>query len=252
MRASVVVALILAGCGGGSDETSVSANPPVAPSPATPSPAVPGPALIPPPKAPDAPAPVPPPGTLPVAPTPKPSIDASVLNIALGLQLQPIIPAEPQGFEGKPAFVGQDFHRDQFDPGTYRFWSAATTWTPDLVGSRTELRRTILTINQELHGTGEWLGEFMEADGTMLIKRHGFYIDGTIELDRSLAEWQGNGYSATLIVQSDDEPNWRLCWNLKLPSITRLSCGIFDRTTAAFRGAHIVDDSFGQGPLTWR
>lgn len=266
MRKSVVVALLLAGCGGGGDDTQVASNPapspvavapsPVAPSPA-PSPAPISPIAAPPSKAPE-PAPVsPPPADPPTIPAPAPSIDAVILNMALGTLVQgPVGPntvGQPLGFAGDNAFVAQTYHSSPIDPGTYRFWSAAPDWTPDMVGTRTKLQRAILSITHTRTGTGYWLGDRMEANGTLLISPDGFAASGQIPLNIGLADWQNGPYSAKLLVQTDaDNTVFRLCWDLKLPDVIRLSCGIFDRYSAAFKGVHVVDDSFGQGPLTWR
>src|SRR5690606_35364248 len=104
---------------------------------------------------PKAPAPEPPPAPVPApsAPPAIQTIDSTVLSAAMGDPLGPI-QGNPQGFSGTPVYVGQNFHRDQFDAGTYTFWSRATTWDPDMAGSRTELQRTTLTIRETWAGSG--------------------------------------------------------------------------------------------------
>jgi hypothetical protein len=43
-----------------------------------------------------------------------------------------------------------------------------------------------------------------------------------------------------------------VCWHVRLPTVIRLACGLYDELTSDPRGIHVVDDSHGLGPLTWK
>jgi hypothetical protein len=73
-------------------------------------------------------------------------------------------------------------------------------------------------------------------------------------LNTTHANWFGpSPYYVQLQVQSDTDPEaFRLCWHVIAPSVRRLSCGIYSRDSAAFKGTHVIDDSAGTGPRTFR
>jgi hypothetical protein len=243
LNSTALVALLLAGCGGGGSEpTAVSANPP-APAPA------PGPATSPPLVA-ATPTPSPGPAS---PPTPTQLVDAAVVSQALGTQIMGPVGAQTQGrlLGGTTmAYVAQDFHRDANDPGTYTFESGdASGATPD----STHPAVTFIDIrNSARDQAGAWLGTVMMADLTFLEKEGGLLATGRLPLDSSLGQWNAAPWYADLRINQDVDPAlFRLCWRVRLPNIDRLSCGKFDRLTAAFRGVYISDNSFGQQANIW-
>jgi hypothetical protein len=77
---------------------------------------------------------------------------------------------------------------------------------------------------------------------------------GPYELDTTLAHWEAAPWFVQLQIQSDrrSESMFRLCLHYRLPDAIRLSCGLFDRSTAEHRGVYVVDDSDALGAKTWR
>jgi hypothetical protein len=92
---------------------------------------------------------------------------------------------------------------------------------------------------------------------TVMVRQEGdlaIQDDGKVLVNRTHASWFGpSPYYVQLQVQSDTDPEaFRLCWHVVAPSVRRLSCGIYSRDSAAYRGTHVIDDSAGAGPRTFR
>lgn len=277
-----VLALLLAGCGGGGGEdTAVSASPPAAdpPAVATPAPIVappgitPAPIVVAPPKAPapipspvSAPPPIvtpPPPAGSPPAPpaATQPTISSDVLGMAIGTLVMGPVGANTVGTlttaPGTTAYVGQDWKFDVLNHTTiYRHKSEGQgqTGNPryDLAALGIE---AIDYIKPDANGAyrSNWIGPDMTINGLNLTRAAPFDIGANVELNRTIAQWDAPPYFAQLQVQTDASSDtvFGLCWHIRVPGIIRLSCGKFDRLTAEFRGVRVVDDSQGLGALTW-
>lgn len=92
---------------------------------------------------------------------------------------------------------------------------------------------------------------------TVMVRQGGdlaFKDDERVLLNTTHASW--NGPSSTFVqlqVASDTDPtSFRVCWHISAPSVRRLSCGVFSRASAAFRGSYVIDDSMGTGARTFK
>lgn len=267
---AALIALLLAGCGGGGgeDQTAVSANPPapaatpapsaspppaaVAPIPApTPSPAPSPVSAIPPapPKAPEPPAASPPPAGQPSpAPAPAgPTISGAVLLAALSEWVEPSDNPLAHGTsaDGSTAYVYQRARQTPVDPRNYNNWSGGQTIALLQTGT-----------SFAVVGDGAELGAGFSSANTALVRSQPFRIqpNDAFPLDTTIAEWRAAPWFQQLQLQTDDLSNtvFRACWHFRLPQFIRLTCTKHDRLTGQFRGVHIVDDSDGLGAKVWR
>ena len=92
---------------------------------------------------------------------------------------------------------------------------------------------------------------------TVMVRQEGdlaIQDNDKVLLNTTHANWIGpSPYYVQLQVASDTDPEaFRLCWHVIAPLVRRLSCGIYSRDSAAFRGTHVIDDSAGVGPRTFR
>lgn len=262
VHSTVVIALLLTGCGGGGgSDTAVSANPPAAEPPvaAAPTPA-PTPIAAPPSKTP-APVETPDPETPsepPAGETPAagPSVSAVVLESALRMMYEPTSHASFAPFQGTGAdsnvYISQATIQSVYQFATGLYFDPGDS-DPPRYEVRNALVRTPsvpdLLLGQALEVRDD-LGVFIPMSSA-----GGFNVtQPSYALDQTIAEWRAGDYFAQLQVQTDPASNtaFRLCWHLRTERIIRLACGRHDRLTGEFRGIVLVDDSLGLGPLTWQ
>lgn len=245
--------ILLAGCGGGSDDTAVSATPapvsapapapapaPVAAPPAAPAPA-PAPTPAAPPIAPPAPVPAPQP-----APAPAPTVSGDFLRsvIAIWNTAQGGNPsAIGTAADGTRAYLDQ---RLLSDMSSCQWGAQSAGWAGvDLPGAG---------VGGSCVYTGTYLT--LAADMGTLTRSEPFVIDFTARfpINQVIAEWRNGDDFAQLIVQSDDDPAvLRGCWHLRAPALKRLACVRIDPDRLGLAlGVYIVDDSLAYGVRTWR
>jgi hypothetical protein len=229
LRGLPLIALLMVGCGSDSesDPTAVSASPPAPAAPPIPIRAT----------------PAPPPGT----------VDSAIVAQSLGVQV-----TGPAGERTQArmaggmtmAYVMQDYRRGADGLGTYYFDSGDPTGaSPDA----THLAAALIDISSGPRDQpGAWLGTAMRANLLILEKQGGLMATGNLPLEAALGRWTAASWYAELRIQADPDPAlFRLCWQIRLPSIERLSCGMFHRSTSAFHGIHVSDSSYGPDARVW-
>lgn len=256
--ATALIAVILAGCGGGGSDTAVSATP--SPTPSAPAPATPEPEPVPatPAPAPSTPAPSTPPPAAGPSPEPSTPPAAGPAPVTItGDFLRNTLTAwntaqggRPSAIGGAPdgtmAFVDQQLMTDPWSCGysTYSGGYANDMLPMVHLGWSCQYTESALTIPASI-----------TAGGVSLARDSAFEIDysAVYPVDAVLADWRNGQWFAQLMVQTvTGSPLMRSCWHLLLPSVSRLSCTVFDpAVTGSARGIYLVDDSTGAGPKTW-
>ena len=252
-----MIALLLAGCGGDSNDTAVSASPqpaPVAGAPSSPPPSepptasspAPGPAPTPPPE----PAPEPAPTPVPL-PQPAPTVTGAVFLAALSGQGPVDVPAFENGDSTKgflfASFQNRDDRHTQstgipFSPSS-DLSQYPNSWI-DVAYSFVEgyytLAEDMLIADTSQFG--------IPLKGPELPVRG----EGAVVLDRVLNQWastEGKPWYARLEAKSaPEEPaNFMICWSVSSPKVLRSSCNTFDRLSGAPVGTRVTDDSSVSG-----
>lgn len=254
MRASVVVALILVGCGG-SDDTAVSANPPVA----TPEPG----------KVPTTP--------FPPQPKPPPQAEAPFVYghlVKAAIQSLAEVPAyELDPLTGRPDESGdmvqftsrigpESAWEQRTQPRSYR--CPVNTCGPhnDRYYPFAATMHEVWTVNGEfaLGPDVIWSLAGWQERNDPLVRNSPFVIrdNDKLTLNTTIAEWRLEPNFVQLQVSTyDPSPAvFRLCLHLRLGAaqdvVRRLACSLHDKDTALLRGVQILDDSAGIGGMEYR
>lgn len=279
MRRLTVVALLLAGCGGGSEGTAVSpspAAPPVAaapsptPPPAEPPAKAPEPAPIPaapkPPPAPEPPAPEPPAAS---PPPERPFVYGYLVKAAINSAADFISAYEVNPVTGLPdtsqdrvllaMFQGNDWeHRSQ--PQAYRCpvveeCGPQNEHAYPFHGVFIE-KLTTATGEFALGASALWSIAGWQDRNPPLWRDSPFVIrdNDKLTLNTTIAQWRAEPNFVQLQVSTFDPSNtvFRLCLHLRLDLVRRLACTLHDKDTALLRGAQILDDSAGLGGIEYR
>ena len=221
-----LIALLLAGCGGGGGtDTAVSANPPagtpaIADPPSANPPAAQPPGTQPPEAEPPATQP-------PASPDPKASVTGEALQRALanGVPLSAEFPTPgPTSFADVSWWTHEHTRRLTSEDGKRQMtmWTAATGATvgeamPDSGGFLYPvlLRRSLLTT--------ELSGPSINVQEANRVTFPAYYapLTGLIELDQAAGEWRSGQWYVQLIPQSvaDNPALFRVCWNVYLPDL---------------------------------
>ncbi len=254
-----LIALLLAGCGGGgSDEQAVSANPPAAAAPA-PAPDATPPSKIPTPAAPivapPAPPPVanppaaPPPAAPPAGPTIKGSIVAKAMQTVTVDRGGPWGVAKPVGFEAAEIMLHQGpqyqlgtgvrFSDNGPQPGAYYYRNMSMSVTATFSGSMT-------------------LANAMAVDDSLAIialvgpELHVAAAED-VPLTKTLNTWSGAGDTfASLLISENGPAGFNLCWNIATLSLKRLLCNTFERVDGNWRAIYVIDDDLEHGVKEYR
>jgi hypothetical protein len=230
-RASALIAILLAGCGGGGDDPPVASAPPDA----SPSPA---------------PSPFP---TTP--PEPEDWISGALLANALRTPFASPVGVNARGNHG---YVYQSVYTNTGESGGFYAGNLG-----DFNYSRNSFSYSIEVL--EPNG---FVLTFTEANELGSILRTSSRAVGIVELARNgsvriaptdnyavgqlVAEWSSPlGYSR-LLVQSDSLPSvFRACWHTKVPTIDRLVCSRHERATGQIVGLYILDNTPGREQTVW-
>lgn len=250
VTAASLVSLVVCGCGGSSNDEAVASNPP-APAPAP------------------APDPAPAPAPEPV-PAPALSVDTSVLAAAICTSTQPIhgqprvLAAVPGDPDKGLVTASQDCTADSVP--VYYLSSGSYQRTPEIpYYPHLFLRVDLLSRTGPLE-----LGSLLTVQTTesssvsdyQLTSASTFLLPGqqSVESGRTLHEWRATtagepvarlrleGWTPTA---DRPEPLFKVCWQVALPTINRITCSLHEVADGRFRGLEIVDDSAGTGPITW-
>jgi hypothetical protein len=214
-----------------------------------------------------------PPVTTPPAPVAGPTVSGSVIARSLGqLIAGPVAAGTVATSAVAPntqVYVKQNWHfggpPGAFDPGSY-YHASEQAGQPSGV-QRVDLPPLGISATNDpiVPGpdgslTSVGIGPHMLANGAQLERQDGpVDFPGEFALNGSIAEWFPVNATLPWFVQLQTQFNpdvdkageFRICWHAFVPNVRRLSCGKFDMVTSEFRGAHIVDDSYGLGALTW-
>jgi len=208
---------------------------------------VPVPVPVPPPPAPSPPPP-------PPVPAPGTYIEGDVLAKAIVYTSQRNVFLVPNGDTSKPgvtignssydfrfaahsSLYGYSPNPINFPPfalyGTFTYASGAMQLQPDL---------TVYSFYEQM---------LFSADSRFTIGvREKFVLDKTyqqwtsIDDDKWFVQLQLGTYPAS-------NTAFQLCYHIRTPHVIRRQCGVFDKLTADFRTAIIIDDSRGTGAVTY-